>query len=226
MDRENLHEELVCAGFGGQGIMFLGKLLAQAAMMEGFQVTYLPSYGAEVRGGTAHCSVVISSEEIASPVIENPTSAIVMNHPSLLRFEPVVRCGGLLVINSSLTLSPPKRRDIEVIEVPATEMADSLGSVQVANMVALGCYLQKKPLVSFSTVMDCLNDVLSGRKDDILRMNREALRKGAGTSPALGRGARCASRGLSGKGGWPRASRRNAGGTRGCDSTGAATGVG
>lgn len=163
--------------------MFLGKLLAQAAMTEGLHVTYLPSYGAEVRGGTAHCNVVISSEEIASPVIDNPTSAIVMNHPSLVKFETKLQSHGLLIVNSSLTVGQANRSDIEVVEVPATEMADSLGSIQVANVVALGCFLQKRPVVSLSTVRDCLEDVLSDRKHDLLRINQEALRKGADFLP-------------------------------------------
>ncbi len=158
--------------------MFLGKLLTQAAMAEGLHVTYLPSYGAEVRGGTAHCNVIISSEEIASPVISSPTSAIVMNHPSLVRFEPKVRPGGLLVVNSSMALEPVKREDVDVVEIPATEIADSLGSVQVANMVALGCYLQKRPVVQITTISDALKEALPGRRQDLLKMNRDALWKG------------------------------------------------
>jgi len=181
-----LHEKIVCAGFGGQGIMFLGKLLAQAAMTEGLQVTFLPSYGAEVRGGTAHCNVVISSEEIASPAIDKPTSAIVMNHPSQVKFEQKLRAGGLLIVNSSLALEPPTRGDIEVIGIPATEMADSLGSIQVANMVALGCYLRRRSVVSLSTVMDSLNVILPKTKHDLLRLNREALRTGADFPPRDG----------------------------------------
>ncbi len=180
MTSEKLHEEFICAGFGGQGVMFLGKLLAEAAMAEGLHVTYLPSYGAEVRGGTAHCMVVISSEEIASPVIGCPTSAIVMNQPSLSRFEERIRPGGLLVVNSSLTAERANRKDIEVVEVQATEMADSLGSVQVANMVALGCFLQKRPVVALSTVKARLEEVLPKRRHDLLRLNQEALARGAG----------------------------------------------
>lgn len=179
MGTGKVHEEIVCAGFGGQGIMFLGKLLAQAAMTEGLQVTYLPSYGAEVRGGTAHCNVIISSEEIASPVIGAPTSGIVMNHPSLVKFEPKLRPGGLLVVNSSLALESPRRGDIQVMEVPATEIADSLGNIQVANMIALGCYLRGRAVVPLSTVTDCLKEVLPGRKEALLSINEEALRRGA-----------------------------------------------
>ncbi len=183
MALENVREEIVCAGFGGQGIMFLGKLLAQAAMTEGLHVTYLPSYGAEVRGGTAHCNVIICSEEIASPVIGSPTTAIVMNHPSLIKFEQGLRSGGLLIVNSSLALEKAKRRDIEVVEIPATEMADSLGNVQVANMVALGCYLGQKPVVALRTALDCLEDILPKRKHDLLQTNQEALRRGANFLP-------------------------------------------
>jgi len=179
MRSKNTHEEIVCAGFGGQGIMFFGKLLAQAAMTEGLHVTYLPSYGAEVRGGTAHCNVIISSEEIASPVIGRPTSAIVMNHPSLLKFEEKIRPSGLLIVNGSLALVSASRKDIDVIEIPATEIADSLGTVQVANMVALGCYLQKKPVVPLSTVLNCLEEVLPRRRHDLLKVNQTALREGA-----------------------------------------------
>jgi 2-oxoglutarate ferredoxin oxidoreductase subunit gamma len=179
MPPTNVHEELVCAGFGGQGIMFFGKLLAQAAMVQGLNVTYLPSYGAEVRGGTAHCNVIISSDEIASPVVGRPTSVIVMNHPSLLKFEERVRPGGLLIVNTSLALSSASREDVVIIEVPATEMADSLGTVQVANMVALGCYLKRKPVVAFSIVLESLTEVLPKRRHDLLRLNQAALRKGA-----------------------------------------------
>ena len=180
MDVRKVHEEIVCAGFGGQGIMFLGKLLARAAMTEGLEVTYLPSYGAEVRGGTAHCNVVISSEEVASPVIDKPTSAVVMNHPSLVKFEPRLRSGGLLVVNSSLSLEPPKRSDVDIIEVPATEIADSLGSIQAANMVALGCYLIRKPVAPLTTVTECLRALVPKKRQDLLSINEEALRSGAG----------------------------------------------
>jgi 2-oxoglutarate ferredoxin oxidoreductase subunit gamma len=174
-----VREEIVCAGFGGQGIMLLGKVLAQAAMREGLEVTYLPSYGAEVRGGTAHCNVIISSDEVASPVIGSPSSAIVMNHPSLVKFEGRVRPGGVLVVNCSMTLESATREDIEALEVPATEIADSLGNVQVANMVALGCYLGKRPVVPLTTVMECLEEVLPRRRHELLSLNRKALREGA-----------------------------------------------
>lgn len=157
----------------------MGKLLAQAAMTEGLHATHLPSYGAEVRGGTAHCNVIVSSEEIASPLIGSPTSAIVMNQPSLARFEKRVRPEGLLVVNSSMTVEMVKRKDIEVVEVPATEMANALGSVQVANMVALGSYLQKRNVLPLSTVLACLEEVLPKRRHDLLRMNQEALTRGA-----------------------------------------------
>lgn len=179
MPSTDVHEELLCAGFGGQGIMFLGKLLAQAAMVQGLNVTYLPSYGAEVRGGTAHCNIILSSDEIASPLVGRPTSVIVMNHPSLLKFEERVRPGGLLIVNSSLALSSPSRQDIHILEVPATEMADSLGTVQVANMVVLGGYLQQRPVVAFSIVMESLAEVLPKRRHDLLHVNQAALRQGA-----------------------------------------------
>ena len=189
MPSTDVHEELLCAGFGGQGIMFLGKLLAHAGMVQGLNVTYLPSYGAEVRGGTAHCDVILSSEEIASPVIGRPTSVIVMNHPSLLKFEQRVRQGGLLLVNSSLALSSPSRQDILIVQVPATEMADSLGTVQVANMMALGCYLQQRPVVALSVVLESLAEVLPKRRHDLLRLNQAALREGAEFIARQGEGA-------------------------------------
>lgn len=171
-------EEMVAAGFGGQGVMLLGKLLATAGMHEGKEVTYLPSYGAEVRGGTAHCFVVISSEQIASPLIDQPMSALVMNHPSLIKFEPKIISGGTLIANSSLILGPPKRNDIDVLLIPATAIAEKAGNIQSANMVMLGCYLAKRDAAQIDTVLKALEDVIPARHHHLLAVNESAIQKG------------------------------------------------
>jgi len=173
-----LREEIVAAGFGGQGIMLLGKLIAMAGMFEGRHVTYIPSYGAEVRGGTANCAVIVSDDEIASPVVSAPDTALVMNHPSLAKFGPLVKAGGLLVVNTTLALEPPSRSDIDVALVPATEAADALGAIQVANMVMLGAYLARKPIAQVETILDVLREVLPQRRHHLIGLNEQAIRRG------------------------------------------------
>jgi len=174
-----MHEEIIMAGFGGQGVIFMGKLLAYLGMQEGHQVTYIPSYGAEVRGGTANCTVIISSEEIASPLSPNPSTAIVMNKPSLDKFEPRIKREGLLILNSSLISRKSNRDDLEVIEVPATGIAAKLGNPKVANLVALGAYIARRKVVSLKTALDHLRDVLPARSHHLLDINKEALKEGA-----------------------------------------------
>ena len=174
------YEEIVIAGFGGQGIMLAGKLLAQTAMREGKEVTYLPSYGAEVRGGTANCMVVISEEEIACPLVAQPDSLIVMNKASLNKFAPRLKKGGLLVMNVSLIDNEPEFDDsIDVVAVPADELAVELGSQKSANMVALGAYLQKRGYLSPDAAGEALADVLAERYHKTLPVNIAALHKGA-----------------------------------------------
>ena len=174
------YEEIVIAGFGGQGIRLAGKLLAQTAMREGKEVTYLPSYGAEVRGGTANCMVVISEEEIACPLVAQPDSLIVMNKASLNKFAPRLKKGGLLVMNVSLIDNEPEFDDsIDVVAVPADELAVELGSQKSANMVALGAYLQKRGYLSPDAAGEALADVLAERYHKTLPVNIAALHKGA-----------------------------------------------
>ena len=157
-----LYEEVIIAGFGGQGIMLAGKLLAQTAMNCGREVTYMPSYGAEVRGGTANCMVVIAQNEIACPVVGKPDSLIVMNKASLNKFASRLRNGGLLILNSSLIEIEPQVDDsVEVIRLPADEIAVELGSVKAANMVALGAYLQAKGLFDIESAGDALPEILA-----------------------------------------------------------------
>jgi 2-oxoglutarate ferredoxin oxidoreductase subunit gamma len=167
----------VIAGFGGQGVMSIGLNLAQAAMLEGKNVTYLPSYGAEVRGGTANCTVVISDDEIASPVASSPEFVIAMNQPSVMRFQNQIQSGGLFFINSSLVESAIARGDISVVSVPANSIAENLGSPKSANMVILGAFTKKSGLVSLRSVIEALKFIL-GTKQKLLAVNEKALRAG------------------------------------------------
>jgi 2-oxoglutarate ferredoxin oxidoreductase subunit gamma len=180
-------EEIVIAGFGGQGIMLAGKLLAQTAMRAGKEVTYMPSYGAEVRGGTANCMVVISESEIACPVVGRPDSLIVLNKASLKKFAPRLKNGGLLVMNSSLIDVEPELDDsVEIVSIPADELAVELGSPKSANMVALGAYLQKRGYLTPGEAAEALPDVLAERYHQTLPVNIKALHKGgeyAGNHP-------------------------------------------
>ena len=167
----------VIAGFGGQGILSMGLNLAQAAMLEGKHVTYLPSYGVEVRGGTANCTVAISDEEIASPVASSPEFVITMNLPSLVRFQNHVQSGGLLFINSSLVEAEISRGDIDIVEVPANSIAEELGSPRSANMVMLGAFTKKANLVSLSSVIEGLRNALKN-KQKLIAINKKALMAG------------------------------------------------
>ena len=155
-----MYEEIVFSGFGGQGVLLMGKILAQASMDEGKHVTWLPSYGAEVRGGTAHSMVVISDNEIPSPVVLKPTACLAMNEPSLVKFEPKLKPGGLLVLNSTLTKRKPTRKDIEVLSLPITETADNLGNTKVSNMIALGAYVTKRKIMPLSKLIKSLKEVM------------------------------------------------------------------
>lgn len=174
-----MYQGVIMSGFGGQGIISAGILLAYSGMVDGKHVTFFPAYGAEMRGGTANCSVVVSSEEVASPVVSHPDSLIVMNEPSLARFEPALRRDGLLLINSSLIASKPKRADINPVSIPANQIAEKIGSIKVANMVMIGSLLNHTKAVSLESVIKTLPKVYPRAKKEILDMNVEALKKGA-----------------------------------------------
>jgi len=167
----------IFAGFGGQGVLSIGLNLAQAAMLEGKNVTYLPSYGAEVRGGTANCTVAISDEEIASPVASSPEFVVAMNQPSLVRFQNQIQSGGLLFVNSSLTETEISRGDIDVVSVPANSIAEKLGAPKSANMVMLGAFIKKSNLVSLSSIIEGLKTILKN-KQNLIAVNKEALTVG------------------------------------------------
>ena len=165
----------IFSGFGGQGVIMMGYLLAMAGMYEKKNVTCLPSYGAEVRGGTANCTVVIADEEIASPVASEPEFAVLMNHPSLIRFQNQVQSGGTLFLNSSMIESRPARGDLEVYEIPANDLAKQLQEDKVTNMVMLGAFIKRSGLVSFETMEPVLKDTFAHRKPGILKLNNAAL---------------------------------------------------
>jgi len=165
------------AGFGGQGVLSMGLNLAEAAMLEGKNVTYLPAYGAEVRGGTANCTVAISDDEIASPVASSPEFVIAMNQPSAVKFQHHIQSGGLFFLNSSLIEAEIIRGDIEIVNVPANRIAEELGSPKAANMVMLGAFTKKSGVVELSNVSQALKHIL-GSKKKLLELNEKALLTG------------------------------------------------
>jgi 2-oxoglutarate ferredoxin oxidoreductase subunit gamma len=174
-----MHEEVIVSGFGGQGALFAGQLMTYAGMSEGRMVSWIPSYGPEMRGGTAHCTVIISDEPIGSPIIHNPKSCIVLNPASMEKYEPLVRAGGVLVVNTSLVRSCSERTDITVVEVPANDLANEIGSVKIANIVLLGALLAVNPIVSLESVKQALDEHIPEHRRHIIAPNKQALERGA-----------------------------------------------
>jgi len=174
-----MHEEIIFSGFGGQGALFAGQLLAYAALDSGLQVTWIPSYGPEMRGGTAHCTVVVSDEPIGSPLVRRPAAVVALNLPSFEKYEPLVKPGGLLVYNESLIPAEPSRPDIRYIAVPANVIAEELGNVRQGNVVLLGAYLAAAGFLPLAAVEAALDNHLSQRQRRYLASNKEALRRGA-----------------------------------------------
>ena len=168
----------IISGFGGQGVLSIGSTLATAAMLEGKYVTYLPSYGVEMRGGTANCTVAVSDEEIASPVASAPEFVVAMNQPSFVRFQGVLQSGGLLCANSSLVNTESARSDIEILAVPTSELAEKLGSIKVANMIMLGALVRASNMISYDAMVKNLTEILGEGKAKLLKLNREALAVG------------------------------------------------
>ncbi len=171
-------ERTIMAGFGGQGIMLAGKIAVRAGLSLGLRVTYIPSYGAEVRGGTAHCHVIVSQREIPSPIIARPDFVLVMNSPSLAKFSERVREGGTLIINSSLVDESPGRDDITEVRVPANLIAGQRGTIKAANMALLGAFIRHSELLSLEAVRRVLPDALPPRHRDLLEINLGALQDG------------------------------------------------
>lgn len=173
------NERVLCAGFGGQGVMTLGQLLAHAGMIENKYVTWMPSYGPEMRGGTAYCSVMVSDTPVGSPIATgNATSAIVMNLPSLLKFEKSVIPGGCLFINSSLIERAVRRNDIEVYYIPANDLADECGNAKAANIVMLGAYLAVAKSVQLASIIEACKSVFGDKAQQFAELNVRALQKG------------------------------------------------
>ena len=171
--------EIMIAGFGGQGVMAIGKTLAEAGMKENKDVCWLPSYGPEMRGGTANCSVVLTDDAIVSPIVLEPTELIAMNLPSLLKFEPTVKAGGTIFVNSSIITEKVTRTDVKAVYVPCLEIAQELGNMKVANMVMLGAYIQAMGNLSFETIKEMLVHMFTGPKAKLVDLNIEALARGA-----------------------------------------------
>lgn len=177
--------EILIAGFGGQGVLTAGQLLAYAGNMESKQVSWVPAYGPEQRGGTANCSVVISDRPIAAVMVNEPTACIVMNQPSLDKFEDAVVPGGVLVVNTSLCTRPARRTDITVIHLPATDLAIALGSPKFSNMVALGALLAAQPVVETENVLKAMIKVMGEDKARFVPVNRTAIQKGMEAAKAV-----------------------------------------
>ncbi len=173
-----MQKEVIISGFGGQGVLFAGQLLTYAAMEQGLEVTWFPSYGPEMRGGTANCTVVIADEEIGSPLVRNPTAAIVMNRPSLDKYEPLIRPSGVLVVNTSMVDREPTRTDIKIVMVPGNEIAERLGDRRMTNMVLIGSLLANLDLLPKEALVKALQEHLPARRQNLVSANIQAISEG------------------------------------------------
>jgi 2-oxoglutarate ferredoxin oxidoreductase subunit gamma len=168
----------IFSGFGGQGVLMMGYTLAHGAMSAGYHVTYLPAYGAEVRGGTANCTVAVSDDEIASPIASEPDHIVVLNTPSLYTFQNRMASGGGLFLNSSIVLVEPSRHDVQVFKVPSSEMAEKIGNARAANTVMMGAFIKKPGLVQPDVYLKSLEEVMGSKKKSIVEINRKAFAAG------------------------------------------------
>jgi 2-oxoglutarate ferredoxin oxidoreductase subunit gamma len=175
-----MQTEIIIAGFGGQGVLFAGQLIAYTALDEKKEVTWIPSYGPEMRGGTANCTVIVADDEIGSPLVRNPQAVIAMNLPSLDKYEPLVHEGGVLVVNSSMVDRPVKRAGIRAVLVPGNEIAEELGDRRMANMVLLGALLANLPFLPIESIERSLKKHIPERHQNLLPLNFQALQRGAG----------------------------------------------
>jgi len=174
-----MQTEIVFAGFGGQGVLFAGQMLAYAGMDSGKEVTWIPSYGPEMRGGTANCTVIIADEEIGSPLVRHPKAAVILNLPSLDKYEPTIISGGVLIANASLINRTVQRIDLDSVLISANELAEELGNRRLVNVVMLGALLARLPVLPLEALEDALRNHLPERHKKLLPMNLEALHKGA-----------------------------------------------
>ena len=173
-----MYQGIRIAGFGGQGVVSAGILLAQAGVEDKKNASWLPSYGPEMRGGTANCSVVVTDGEVYTPIVTAPDTVIVMNEPSLPKFEPTLKKGGLLILNTSLVNSRPTRKDITVVCVPCNEIAKQVGMDKIATLVALGAFVKVTGAVSLDSVADAMKKVYKRAKPEMLELNKKALQAG------------------------------------------------
>jgi len=174
-----MEEKIIIAGFGGQGVVLAGNILAQAALASGKQIAAMVSYGVEMRGGAANCTVTISDDEIASPVVDNPTTAIILSQQALEKFEEAVERGGLIILNESLVDRGVKRKDVKVVKVKATDIANELGNVKVANVIMIGAFVKKTGILNINNVIQILPNAFPKNKQDLVEINKKALEKGS-----------------------------------------------
>jgi len=172
-------EQVIISGFGGQGVMSLGQILAYGGMIENKEVSWLPSYGPEMRGGSANCQVIVSDESIGMPLVPVASAVLAMNLPSLLKFEGIVEAGGKILINSSLIEQKAVRSDISAYYIPCNEIAAELGNARVAGMVMLGAFLKLSGILSIDAVVEALKKVFGAKKADLIPLNKAALERGA-----------------------------------------------
>ena len=170
--------EIVIAGFGGQGLLFSGKVLAYAGLLEGRELSWLPSYGPEMRGGTANCNVILSDTPVGSPIVDHPNVLMVMNAPSLDKYENAVKEGGCIFLDSTLITREVERKDVKVYRVPATQMANDMGMAGLANMILLGAVLAKTGCVDDGTVDEALHHVIPARKANLFDANKACIEAG------------------------------------------------
>lgn len=170
--------EIIFAGFGGQGVLSMGKLIAYAGMIEGKEVSWMPSYGPEMRGGTANCIVIISDSRISSPIVTKFDTAILLNQPSIDKFEKAIKPGGLLIYEQSTAVHPPTRTDIDIVCIAGNEEATKLNAKQVANMFMVGAFLEKRPIIQIETLIEALKKALPARRHNLIPVNEQALVRG------------------------------------------------
>lgn len=170
--------KIIFSGFGGQGVLMMGYVLAYAGMNEDKHVTFLPSYGAEVRGGTANCTVVVSDEEIASPIASSPEFVVAMNYPSMVKYQNMVKSGGTMFLNSDLITEAPSREDINLCKAPVNTLAHDMGADRSLNMVMLGIVAATTGMVSKDALLQAIEKVLQGKKQSLIDMNQKALEAG------------------------------------------------
>ncbi|MBU1100316.1 MAG: 2-oxoacid:acceptor oxidoreductase family protein [Bacteroidetes bacterium] len=171
-------QEIIIAGFGGQGVLSMGMVLCYSGMIEDKEVSWMPSYGPEMRGGTANCITIVSDTKVSSPIISKFDTVIALNQPSLDKFESGVKVGGTLLYDSTNIINPPTRTDIEVYGIDATKEAANMDNPKMLNMIMLGAFLQKKPILKFENILEGLKQVLPERYHHLLPLNEKALRKG------------------------------------------------